>query len=177
MNKLFVLLFSFLTIILLLNTSCVAQDKIEVKYKKEYNSFEKNGIEKKINSSNFTANDIISTAKSFIGTPHCMGGSTKKCMDCSGLILRTYKTFGIDLPHNSQEQARYGKPIFNKTKLQKGDFVFFTNTYKTSAFITHSGIYLGDGTFIHTSTKIGVTITQLDTIYWKDRFVFGTRVF
>lgn len=160
-----------------LKSSAPSKGKIEKKYESDFNKFAKNGTEKTVNIGSTTPDKIISTAKSYIGTPHCMGGATKKCMDCSGLLVKTFSTHGIALPHNSQEQARYGKITFDKKELKKGDLVFFANTYKTSAFITHSGIYLGDNTFIHTSSKAGVTITKLDDVYWNDKFVFGTRIF
>jgi cell wall-associated NlpC family hydrolase len=61
-------------------------------------------------------------------------------------------------------------------KLKKGDLVFFIRSYETHHFITHSGIYLGDNKFIHTSSKKGVTITSLSDTWWKERYIFGTRV-
>ncbi len=54
---------------------------------------------------------------------------------------------------------------------------FFIRSYKTHHFITHSGIYVGDNKFIHTSSKNGVTITSLDDPWWNEKFIFGTRIF
>ena len=105
-----------------------------------------------------------------------MGGTTVKCMDCSGLVFRVFATHGIIMPHSSEEQARYGKIITQKDLLKPGDLVFFIRTYSTSRVITHSGICLGDGTFIHTSGSQGVTVTSLDDPYWKERYLFGTRI-
>ncbi len=185
MNKKSLSLIVVTLALLLTNISCASHPNnnvsnkrsIEKRYESDFDKFTKNGIEKKLNTKNITPDKLISTAKKYIGTPHCMGGTTKKCMDCSGLLSTSFGAFGINLPHNSQEQARYGKIIFNKRELKKGDLVFFTKTYKTSAFITHSGIYLGNNTFIHASSKLGVTITKLDDIYWADKFVFGTQIF
>jgi cell wall-associated NlpC family hydrolase len=61
-------------------------------------------------------------------------------------------------------------------KLIKGDLVFFIRSYETHDFITHSGIYIGNNKFIHTSSKSGVTITSLNDPWWKGKFIFGTRV-
>ena len=72
-----------------------------------------------------------------------MGGTTMKCMDCSGLLVTVFARYGIRLPHNSEEQARYGKIIAGTDELKKGDLVFFIRSYRTNHFITHSGIYIG----------------------------------
>ena len=98
-------------------------------------------------------------------------------MDCSGLLVTVFAIHGIRLPHNSEEQARYGEIIAGMNKLIKGDLVFFVRSYETHYFITHSGIYLGNNEFIHTSSKNGVTITSLNDPWWKEKFIFGTRVF
>ena len=144
---------------------------------KEYANFSKGSTGKKLSTGNTTPSDIIKTARTYIGTPHCMGGHTKKCTDCSGFVMAVFANHGISLPHNSEEQARYGEIICDKTKLQKGDLVFFIKTYATDKYITHAGIYIGNNEFIHASTSKGVTITSLDNSWWKDKFVFGTRVF
>jgi murein DD-endopeptidase / murein LD-carboxypeptidase len=143
---------------------------------KKLRNFMNAGIQKKLSTGNTTAEEIINTAQKYLGVPHCMGGTTMKCLDCSGLLVIAFAKYGIHLPHNSEEQARYGKIIKQTDELRKGDLVFFTRSYKTHYFITHSGIYLGDNKFIHTSSKNGVTITSLSDTYWKEKFVFGTRI-
>ena len=65
------------------------------------------GTGKKINSNSTNANEIINTAQRFLGVPHCIGGTTMKCMDCSGLLVTVFAKYGINLPHNAEEQARY----------------------------------------------------------------------
>jgi murein DD-endopeptidase / murein LD-carboxypeptidase len=144
---------------------------------KKLKNFMAAGTEKGINTHNTSANEIIKTAQKYLGVPHCMGGTTMKCLDCSGLLLTVFAKYGINLPHNSEEQARYGKIITGMDELMKGDMVFFIRSYKTRHFITHSGIYVGDNKFIHTSSKNGVTITSLNDPWWKEKFIFGTRVF
>ncbi len=121
--------------------------------------------------------DIIATALEFLGVPHCMGGRTSRCMDCSGLLVAVFASYDIHLPHNSQEQARYGRIIAGMNELIAGDLVFFVRSYRTNRLITHSGIYAGDGRFIHTSSSSGVTVTSMNDPWWNQRFVFGTRIF
>jgi cell wall-associated NlpC family hydrolase len=145
--------------------------------KKKLRDFMDAGTEKGINTHNTNADEIIKTAKQYLGVPHCMGGTTMKCIDCSGLLFAVFAKHGIQLPHNSEEQARYGKLITRMDELKKGDLVFFIRSYKTHRFITHSGIYIGNNGFIHTSSKNGVTITSLSDPWWQEKFIFGTRVF
>jgi lipoprotein Spr len=145
--------------------------------KQKMDDFISRGIEKVIDTHDATPDEIIKTARQYLGVPHCMGGTTKKCMDCSGLLVTVFASHGIQLPHNSEEQARYGRIISGMEDLKKGDMVFFIRSYKTSHFITHSGIFLGDNKFIHTSSSDGVTITSLDDPWWNERFLFATRVF
>lgn len=134
------------------------------------------GIEKGLNTKTPSADEIIETAEKYLGVPHCMGGTTMKCMDCSGLLVTVFARLGIILPHNSEEQARYGEIINRMDELKKGDLVFFIKTYETSHFITHSGIYAGNKNFIHASSKNGVVITSINDPWWNQKFIFGTRV-
>jgi cell wall-associated NlpC family hydrolase len=145
--------------------------------KKRMNDFIAAGAEKKLNTRNTSPDEIIETAQKYLGVPHCMGGTTMKCMDCSGLLVTVFARHGIYLPHNSEEQARYGEIISKIDELKKGDLVFFIRSYKTHLLITHSGICSGNNKFIHTSSRNGVTITSLNDRWWKERFIFGTRVF
>ena len=144
--------------------------------RKKLNVFMAAGIEKEINTHNTSADEIIKTAQKYLGVPHCMGGTTMKCMDCSGLLFTVFARYGISLPHNSEEQARYGIIIAGMNELKKGDLLFFIKSYKTNLFITHSGIYIGNNKFIHASSRNGVTITSIDDPWWKQRYIFGTRV-
>jgi len=145
--------------------------------KKRLEQFMEAGIEQPLDSERVTPATIIETARRYLGVPHCMGGTTSKCIDCSGLIFRVFATHGIVLPHSSEEQARYGKIVAEKEMLMPGDLVFFIRTYNTSRLITHSGIYIGDGRFIHTSSSKGVIITALDDPWWSERYLYATRIF
>lgn len=144
--------------------------------RKKLNDFMNSGTEKNLDTRTASSDKIIKTAEQYLGVPHCMGGTTMKCMDCSGLLVTVFARHSITLPHNSEEQARYGKIISRIDELRKGDLVFFVRTYETSHFITHSGIFAGSNKFIHTSSKNGVVITSIVDPWWNQRFVFGTRV-
>jgi cell wall-associated NlpC family hydrolase len=135
------------------------------------------GTGKRLNTGRTKPSQLIRTAKKFIGTPYCMGGTTSRCMDCSGLTSVSFAVHNIALPHRSEDQARYGRIIMNRRALKPGDLVFFTKSYNTSDYITHVGIYIGNDRFIHASTSSGVIITPLGNPWWSQRYVFGTRVF
>lgn len=144
--------------------------------RKRLNDFLGSGTEKGLNTKTASADEIIETAEKYLGVPHCMGGTTMKCMDCSGLLVAVFARLGINLPHNSEEQARYGKILTRMDELKKGDLVFFIKTYETRYFITHSGIYAGNNKFIHVSTRNGVIITSINDPWWNQKFIFGTRI-
>jgi len=144
---------------------------------RQMEAFIQSGTGKSLDVKRVTADKVIGTAEEFLGTPHCMGGTTRRCMDCSGLTYASFAAHDIALPRSSQEQARYGRVITDRRELRRGDLVFFTRSYNSSDYITHVGIHLGNNRFIHTSTSQGVTVTPLDNPWWSQRFVFGTRVF
>jgi murein DD-endopeptidase / murein LD-carboxypeptidase len=172
------------TAVQLLNASCtekhypVQADQIlnDPSEQKNLQGFMAGGIEKELSIRNVSADELIKTARKYLGVPHCMGGASLSCMDCSGLLVRVFADHGVRLPHNSEEQARYGQIISEKATLKKGDLVFFIRSYQTDRFITHSGIYLGNNEFIHASSAKGVSITSLDNSWWKEKFIFGTRI-
>lgn len=174
-----------ITVSLLLNTYCSKQFYPEPSFQNLESRTEKIKLTifmdaetgKSINTHAASVDEIIKSAQQYLDVPHCMGGTTMKCMDCSGLLVTVFAKHGIHLPHNSEEQARFGKIMAGIDDLIKGDLVFFVRTYKTHRFITHSGIYLGNNKFIHASSKNGVTITSLYDPWWSEKFMFGTRVF
>lgn len=147
------------------------------KLHKKIVAFKQSGVGKEINTNNYDVDGIIEFAESLLGTPHRMGGYSASGLDCSGLVKLAHAQFDVTLPHSSHEQGRYGTIILPDEELRRGDLVFFHSTYETQKLITHSGIYLGDNTFIHTSNSQGVSISALfDSGYWQDHYLFATRL-
>jgi hypothetical protein len=112
----------------------------------------------------------------YIGTPYIKGGTTDKGFDCSGFVRQVYmEFFGIDLPHKSSSQSSlpYMQKV-SKDELITGDLIFFSTKGKNKR-INHVGIYLSDGRFIHAANG-GVTISSLDSSYWKTRFFVAKRI-
>jgi murein DD-endopeptidase / murein LD-carboxypeptidase len=143
--------------------------------KKKLIAFKKNGIERMVDTSQYDKDSLIELSKTYIGVPYRMGGLSKKGIDCSGLMMVIHKKFGVVLPHSAHEQARYGIIVPLKEALKKGDLIFFHASYHSPNFITHAGVYLGDGTFIHTSRSSGVVISSINDSYWSSLYLFGTR--
>ncbi len=139
-------------------------------------AFESKGIEGTVDTSEYDAAEVVAWSKTYIGTPHLMSGTTKKGIDCSGLMMVVHAKYGVKLPHSSHEQARYGQIIPTRDSLQSGDLVFFYDSYNSANFITHAGMYIGENKFIHASASKGVIITSMDDSYWSKRYLFGTRL-
>lgn len=140
-------------------------------------TFFNSSTEQKIHNDSINAQRFIDSALTFIHVPYCYGGASRKCTDCSGFVYQVFKSVKINMPHSSNDLAHYGIIITNKDSLKAGDLVFFIKTYKTSNLITHSGIYIGDGKFIHASHHGGVNVSELNEKYYAEKFIFGTRVF
>jgi cell wall-associated NlpC family hydrolase len=115
--------------------------------------------------------DVINRLK---GVPYLWGGLTEKGMDCSGFVMAVFwKAEKIQLPHNSREMASYGVGV-SRAALRVGDLVFFKiHSYR----INHVGIYVGEGRFAHASWIGGVTITNLDDPYYRDKYAKAKRLF
>ena len=121
---------------------------------------------------------IVNDAKKFIGTRYRAGGTTKKGMDCSGLVYTTFNTNGIKLYRTSLDMSKQGKPIKTK-EIKKGDLLFF-KTRKSSRSVNHVGLVskVSNGTiyFIHSSSSKGVIESCLKTDYWNKSFRFAKRI-
>jgi len=124
------------------------------------------------------ATSIVKTAKKFNGTRYKYGGTTKRGMDCSGLVYTSFKNHNISLPRTTRDLSSYGNWIDIK-EVNVGDLVFFA-TKKNSRKVNHVGIVTsvraGHVEFIHASTSRGVIISSLAEKYWYFAFVQARRV-
>jgi hypothetical protein len=112
---------------------------------------------------------IVQTARRFIGTSYRWGGaSPEEGFDCSGLTMTVYRLNGLDLPRNSWDQFRAGKSVSRKA-LQAGDLVFFATSGTNR--ISHVGIYIGHGKFIHAPSQGKAIRTEsLNNSYFVNRY-------
>lgn len=116
---------------------------------------------------------VIRIAVALRGTPYKSRGETPRGFDCSGFTRYAYKAgAGIDLPHSSAEQARYGKSV-SKVDLAPGDLVFFNTS---GSGISHVGIFVGGNNFISAATSSGVIVSSLSDGYWGKRYLSARRL-
>jgi cell wall-associated NlpC family hydrolase len=126
------------------------------------------------------ADSIVATAAEAMGRPYSYGGTGKdgEGFDCSGLIQYSYARHGITLPRRSTDQAREGRKIDRRLKLlAPADILTFSNR---GGQVTHVGLYIGDGRFIHSATRgVQVSVLSAEDPYgrwWYKRWVGVRRV-
>lgn len=116
-------------------------------------------------------NEIINTAKSFLGTPYLWGGTSPSGFDCSGFTQYVLAQNGKSIPRTSQEQFASGQAV-DKSNLQAGDLVFYGN-----GEATHVGIYEGNNKIIH-SPHTGDVVKESDfSTYWTSAYLGARRYY
>ena len=98
---------------------------------------------------------IVESAEAYLGVPYKWGGTTDKGMDCSGFVQKAYEDAGYSIGRTTQLQAREGKEV---ETYAPGDILCFGRSRWN---IVHTGIYIGDGKFIHSSSPEGVIVSEL----------------
>ena len=117
---------------------------------------------------------IVALAKQYLGTPYVLGGNGPSSFDCSGFTKYIYAQFGYTLNRTATDQLQNGVSV-SRDELQPGDLVFFK--YNTSKPVSHVGIYIGNGEFIHASTnRYMVQIDQMNTGHYANVFVYARRI-
>lgn len=115
---------------------------------------------------------IMDQYASWKGVRYRLGGDSKRGIDCSAFVQRTFREqFGLELPRSTSQQEGTGRAI-KRSKLRIGDLVLF----RAGSTGRHVGIYLGNDQFVHASTSSGVTISNLNETYWKKRYREARRV-
>ena len=118
---------------------------------------------------------IVDYAKQFLGSPYVWGGNGPSSFDCSGFTKYVYAHFGYTLNRTASSQLSNGTAV-SRSELQPGDLVFFYNG-RVSTPVSHVGIYVGDGQFIHASTNsYAVQYDSLNSSYYSSCFVYARHV-
>lgn len=116
------------------------------------------------------ARALTSSALRFLGVPYVFGGTSTAGFDCSGFVQHVFAMLGIGLPRTADAQYDAGRPAVGGP--HPGDLVFF-DTY---GGVSHVGIYLGKGQFVHASSSHGVMVSHLSDSYWAARYVGAKRL-
>jgi cell wall-associated NlpC family hydrolase len=120
----------------------------------------------------------IDVARRYLGVRYVFGGTDPATgLDCSGLVQLVFRQLGIGLPRTAQQQYNATAHV-NQDQLQPGDLVFFARTYADhNDWVTHVGIYLGNGQQINAPTEGQVvSIQPVFTGFWGAHFIGGGRV-
>ncbi len=121
---------------------------------------------------------IVANALKYKGIPYKFGGTTKRGMDCSGLVYVSYLQENTPLPRVSRDMAKKGKKVSLKNA-KKGDLLFFKTSKKRNR-INHVGLIISvkknQIRFIHATTSRGVITSLLSNKYWKNAFVKVKRI-
>ena len=144
--------------------------------KKEKNTHSKSVV--KYSEETNTAIKIVDYAKQFEGVKYRFGGTTKKGMDCSGLVYESFRAYNVQLPRISRDMAKRGIKI-SLDAVIPGDLLFFKTKNKRNA-INHVGLVIatasGNIKFIHATTSNGVIVSSLSENYWNNSFAEARRI-
>lgn len=123
---------------------------------------------------------VVSDAQSLVGKVRYKFGAdnvTGGVADCSSFTQYVYKKNGFNIGRNTEAQYSQGTAV-KRQDLKAGDLVFFHSTYPSGYKdgVSHVGIYIGDGRFVHNSSSKGVTVNNLSDSYYAEHYLGARRV-
>ena len=118
---------------------------------------------------------IVAEAKKYLGAPYVAGGASPSGFDCSGFVYYVLKNLGLSVSRTPAAQFVNIGTSVSKDNLQPGDLVFFITS--SSGNVSHVGIYVGNGQFIHApNSRSTVSYSDLTTGYWSQHYYGAKRV-
>ena len=127
-----------------------------------------------ISATNNLGDQVVAAAKQYLGCPYVYGGNGPSKFDCSGFTKYIFAQFGYTLNRTATAQLSNGVSV-SRSQLQPGDLVFFK--YKTTKPVSHVGIYIGGGKFVHaSSTGHTVCISDMSSGHYYNVYVYGRRI-
>ena len=145
----------------------ISGDYVLLMTQSEYKAFQ--------NTADYKGSEIARYAQNFLGARYVYGANGPDAFDCSGFVNYVYRQFGYSLNRGASSQLDNGYSV-ERSELQAGDLVFFKSG-STSKPVSHVGLYVGEGTFIHASTQTkGVRLDNLDSGYYADVYVYARRI-
>jgi cell wall-associated NlpC family hydrolase len=125
--------------------------------------------------------EVVATARQVMGQPYRYGGEGDGGFDCSGLIQYAYASHGVTVPRVSTDQAQVGEPVARALdELEPGDILTFSAS-PGGGRVSHVGLYVGEGRFIHSASSKGVSESRLSAedpngAWWYARWVGARRI-
>lgn len=117
---------------------------------------------------------VVDFAKKFLGTPYKWAGTTPAGFDCSGFVYYVFNSLGYKMPRMIEDMNKQGTYVA-KANLKPGDIVIFQNTYASG--LSHVGIYVGDGKFIHSpNSRSVVSYADLNSTYYTNHYYGARRI-
>lgn len=145
----------------------VCTDYVRLMTQADYEAFK--------SSTGYLGTQIAQHAQNYLGRPYVYGGNGPNSFDCSGFTKYVYAQFGYTLNRTATDQLSNGSSV-EKSELKPGDLVFFRSA-GTVKPVSHVGLYIGDGSFIHASTNnYQIRIDTLASGYYSGIFVGARRV-
>ncbi|WP_079474748.1 C40 family peptidase [Marinococcus halophilus] len=111
---------------------------------------------------------VVETGKQYMGTPYVWGGTTPSGFDCSGFVQYVMNQHGVKTQRTVAQMWTQVSKVSNPSV---GDVVF----YETRTGPSHMGFYVGNGKFLHAGASSGVTISDMNSSYWKSRYIGAGR--
>jgi hypothetical protein len=116
---------------------------------------------------------VMAEVLAALGTPYALGGNSEEGMDCSAFTGHVFRQAADrTLPRSTHDQYKLGRGV-GKGRLQFGDLVFFNTTGQSPS---HVGLFIGDDLFAHASVSYGVTISSLQSSYYRKRYIGARRI-